>query len=120
MEKYFLDFSPPINGMHGIFNTFRLGAAWIKRVEPGDNVLLANKARSLVIGRAVVSEVDSGTLKEMAIKHGYQNHSQEGYAPEEAAQRITQSMIKRYGPHKCSEESKVTVLYLEIIEHAPE
>jgi len=119
MEKYALDFSPPLIGFTGNFNTFRLGVAWTKRVKAGDRVLMVNTARSLVIARARITDVDSGSLRDMAIKHGSQNHNHSEFSPDIAAQRITQSMIKRYGPHKCSEDSKVTVIYLEIIEHAP-
>ena len=118
MEKYVLDFAPPIIGMDGVFNTFRLGAAWVKRVEGGEVILLVNKARSLVIGRAKVVDIEVGTLTDMAQKHAYRNHNHREYEQTVAAERLIQSMIKRYGPHKCNENSKVTVMYLEIIEYA--
>ena len=118
MEKYFLDFAPPIVGMEGVFNTFRLGIAWTKRVEPNDIILLTNKARSTVIGRAKVVDIKIGTLSEMAATDARFNHNHREYKTLVAAERLVESMIKRYGPQKCSENSKVTVIYLEIIEHA--
>lgn len=120
MDKYALDFAPPLMGLDGQFNTFRLGVAWTRRVQENDTLLLINRARSLVIGRARIHSIDSGKLSDMASKHAMFNHNHKGYSQTVAAERLVTSMIKRYGPQKCNEDSKVTVLYMEIIEHAPE
>ena len=100
--------------MEGVFNTFRLGVAWKKRIGPGDTVFITCKSKSLVIGVAKVLFVEVGELSEMAGLHASLNHNHKGSSDPKAT--LVSGMIKRYGPHKCGENSKVAVIYLEIIE----
>lgn len=120
MDKYVLDFAPPLAGIEGTFNTFRLGVAWSKRVSEGDMVLLINKPKAQVIGRAQVQSVSVGTLSEMAVTDARFNHNQKGLDVEGAPARMIASMIKRYGPQMCRETSKVTVINLQMVEHGPD
>ncbi|WP_323016363.1 hypothetical protein [Castellaniella sp.] len=115
MEKYVLGFAPPVTGLEGQFNTFRLGVAWGKRLNEHDTVILVNQPRSEILARAEVVSVQCGVFSDMAAMHATRNHNYRGLTREEASQRLIASMIKRYGPHKCSENSKVTVIYLRVI-----
>lgn len=110
---YILDFSPPARGIEGTFNTVRLGGAWAKRLAPGDRVLLVERPKSILIGAATIEHVEVGTLRAIATEHAHRNHNQivEDDA-EGAPDRLVTAMIKRYGPHKCNENSKVTMILM--------
>jgi hypothetical protein len=107
-----IEFSPPMSGLDGEFNTFRLGIAWSKRLMPGDLVCLMNKKEFLLMGHAEVTAVHVGKLSDMSALHARRNHNQLGLPPDGAGERLIANMIKRYGPHKCLYDSKVTVIYM--------
>lgn len=108
-----IDFSPPMSGIAGEFNTFRLGVAWSKRLNPGEQVLLMDKKLYSVMGSAKVMGVTVGSLSEMGALYGSQNHNQKHLPKEGAGERVATAMIKRYGPNRCCEDSKVTVIHLK-------
>ena len=110
---YVLEFAPPMNNIEGRFNTVRLGTKWGKTLVPGDVVYLLDKPHSMLIGRAKVERVLIGKLGEMATAHAAHNHNQVGLDPEGAPLRLITNMIKRYGPHRCDENKRVTVIYLK-------
>ena len=114
--KFALMFSPPMSGFEGRFNTFRLGMKLSRILTPGETILLIDSKTSRVFAEAVVESAVVGTLKDMADEHAYRNHNQRSLDAATAPQRLITNMIKRYGPHKCSETSKVTVLYLRRLE----
>lgn len=109
-----IDFSPPMMGIEGEFNTFRLSGAWSKRIEAGSIVILMDKKLMSVMGYAKVTGVHVGKLSEMANQYAHLNHNQKHLPSEGAPDRLISAMIKRYGPHKCSENSRVTVIHLAI------
>lgn len=111
-----VEFTPPMSGLDGEFNTFRLGVAWSKRVVPGDEVLLLDKKTFSIIGRAEITEIHVGTLIDMSALHALRNHNQLGLDPEGAGERLRANMIRRYGPQKCGPESKVTVMQMKRID----
>lgn len=115
-----VDFSPPMQGIGGSFNTFRLGGAWSRRLQPGEVVGLLDKKQMCLIGYAKVTGVQTGKLNQMSAQHGCRNHNQKHLPEEGAGERVVAAMMKRYGPHKCKETSLVTVIELEEIrnEHA--
>lgn len=112
-----IDFAPPMLGIEGEFNTFRLGGAWAKRVQPGDRVGLLDKKEMSLLGAAVVVAVHKGKLNDLAPLHGCRNHNQKHLPSEGAGERVVAAMQKRYGPHKCRENSVVTVIELKEIKH---
>lgn len=107
---YIVEFAPPMSGLEGEFNTFRLGGAWAKRVQPGDRVMLMDKKASALLGYAEIVAVNVGKLSEMGAMHGFRNHNQKHLPAAGAGERVVAAMIKRYGPNRCSETSTVTVL----------
>lgn len=109
---YVIEFSPPMSGIEGVFNTVRLGGKYGKLLAPGDTVMLIDRKLSKVIGTAEVIAVEVGKLSEMAALHAAQNHNQKGLDESGAPRRLIDNMIRRYGPHKCGENSRVTVIYL--------
>lgn len=111
-----LDFAPPMLGIDGEFNTFRLGGAWAKRVQPGDKVALMDKKEMSLMGWAVVTGVHMGKLNELSALHGRRNHNQKHLPSEGAGERVIAAMMKRYGPNKCCETSRVTVIDMRRIE----
>lgn len=110
MSVRVIEFSPPMEGIEGEFNTFRLGGAWAKRVVPGDTVWLMDKKQFLIFGSATVTEIHVGKLNEMSDLYACHNHNQKGLDPEGANKRLITNMIKRYGPNMCDENKRVTVI----------
>lgn len=102
-----------MSGIFGVFNTFRLGRAWSKRLNEGDSVLLINKKESSYIGYARIIAVHTGKLSDMGEQYGSQNHNQKHLPSEGAGKCVTDATIKRYGPHKCDDNSVVTVILMK-------
>ena len=113
---YVLEFAPPMTGIGGQFNTVRLGIKWSRCLVAGDKVLLIDKKQSCTMGCAIVESVAVGKLGEMAQLHAAGNHNQRDLDAEGAPGRLVSNMVKRYGPHRCDENKRVTVIYLRMIE----
>lgn len=111
-----LEFSPPMNGITGEFNTFRLSLAWSKRVAKGEIITLMDKKDCSSMGYAEVISVHVGKLHDMSALHARHNHNQIGLDPDGAGERLTANMIRRYGPHRCGLNSNVTIIYLKKLE----
>lgn len=111
-----VEFAPPMSGIEGEFNTFRLGGAWVKRVEVGDKIALMDKKECALIGYAVITGVHKGKLRDMSAQHGFHNHNQRHLPVEGAGERVIAAMQKRYGPNRCTENSIVTVLDMRRLE----
>lgn len=109
-----IEFSPPMRGIEGRFNTFRLGGAWAKRIEAGETVLLIDAKEHQVIAKATVEGVVKGKLEDLAREHAAGNHNQQGLEPEGAPERLIAAMMKRYGPHRAGHNSTVTVIFLRM------
>lgn len=112
VTMFVIEFSPPMMGIEGHFNTVRLGTKWSKCLNVGDRVLLVDKRKSEVMKSATVEAVAVGKLGEMAQLHAAQNHNQRGLDATGAPRRLIDNMIKRYGPNMCDENKRVTVIYL--------
>lgn len=112
MERI-IEFAEPMLGIEGEFNTFRLGGAWAKRVQSGDTVILMNKKECCVVCLARVLAVHVGRLNELSALYGCRNHNQKHLPAMGAGERVTAAMIKRYGPQKCRDTSRVTVIELK-------
>lgn len=109
---HIIEFSPPMRGIFGTFNTFRLGKRLHNMLKPGQKVLLVNKKQLFAFGRAQVLSAELGPFRAMAEKHAAANHNWRHLSPEEAVPSLMTSMTKRYGPHRINENSVVTVIYL--------
>lgn len=116
MNTYAIDFSPPMTGFVGTFNTFRLGLTWSKRAKVGDEVFLLDKPHCLLFGKATVEQVITGTVEQLAPDHAHLNHNQIGLDDSEAVSRLVAGMTKRYGPHVFALNKKCTVVYLRMID----
>lgn len=55
------------------FNTFRMGKAWSSRLNEGDTIGLVDKNNELY-GKAIVTDVFSGSKDDMLLTHGAMNH----------------------------------------------
>lgn len=106
-----LEFYPPMKGLDGRFNTFRLGLASSRRMKKGDYVLLIDKRTSAAFAKAKVTGVHTGTLREMASLYAAQNHNQRD-DPEHASENIVIALTKRYGPQMVNPDKKFTVIEL--------
>lgn len=95
-----------------IFNTVRLGGRLGSVLTPGCRVVLVERPKSIVLGCAVIQYTKVGTLREIADRYAHLNHNQKGKDREGAPDRLIAGMIKRYGPHKCGENSKVSMILL--------
>lgn len=114
---YVIEFAPPMLNLDEEFNTFRLGGAWAKRIKPGDRVGLLDKKQMLLIGYAIIAGVHRGRLSELSALHACRNHNQKHLPCDGAGERLTAAMVKRYGPHRCGENSIVTVIELRRTDH---
>lgn len=116
MQHRVIGFIPPIVGLEGQFNTFRVGGFYQKNLSPGETVLLLNEKEKMVFGRAVVESIDYGPLGEMLLIHAHKNHTEIGNDPTDAPQRLMETIRKIYGPHIATLTKKTTVIYCKRLE----
>lgn len=118
MQHHIIDFYPPIVGLENEFNTVRLGIAWSKRLNIGDEVYLSDNKERKVIGKAVVTDIQKGKLQEICETHAENNHINisclelEGF---NASLRLMNVIQKFYGPHIALPTKMATVIYLRRI-----
>lgn len=116
MQTRVIGFIPPIIGIEGEFNTFRLGVKLSKELSPGEEVFLLDEKQKMVIGRAQVTRVESGALGELVVEHAAKNHTELANDPTHAHVRLYDLLKKIYGPHIVSIGKKATVIYLKRLE----
>lgn len=112
MEVHVVGFIPPVVGVDGKFNTFRIGSAMFKRLTVGDEVFLMDEKKKIVFGKAVVTDLDNGSLGEMCVQHAHANHTQLTTGEFGSAERLFKFIQKIYGPHIAKVGKKATVIYL--------
>ena len=110
---YFIAFRPPLLGLEGEFNTFRLGRRWSERVQVGDVVLLTDERNCQALGLAEVRYVACGPLSEACKHYGYLNHTQLALPRRGAPKRILEIVQKIYGPHIATLTRPTTVIGLK-------
>ena len=106
-------FSYPRRGLEGTFNTFRLGASWADKLQPGTEVELVDSRSKKLLKRATVISVVTGQLEQMAGLHAHQAHNWKNHPADERPGLLTASMIKRYPPGRVRSDSVVSVIYME-------
>lgn len=117
-HEYVLDFAPPFVGLqHELYNTFRLGTSWSKRVTKGDEVYIQSSKDKLIFSKACVEDVIVGEIGELMLLHAQSNHNELEQKDGRSAERLYRIMQKMYGPHVLSSpHKKATVIYLRKIE----
>lgn len=116
MEQRVIGFVPPIVGIDGEFNTFRLGQKLFTDIVIGERVFLMDEKNRKVVGEAEVIKTDIGTLADMCLIHGHRNHTEIGKDEMGAPERLFKTVQKIYGPHIATLHKKTTVIYLRRLE----
>lgn len=116
MKIHVIGFVAPIIGVENSFNTFRMGTFYLKRIFPGDDVLLLNEKEKMVFGRARVEKIVAGPLEEMCEKYAETNHTEVNNTLEGASERLYLVLKRLYGPHIAAPSKKATVIFLKRIE----
>lgn len=115
--EFALDFATPLTGLHhDCFNTIRLGKAWSKRLSVDDEVYIQSSKDKLIISKATVEKVVTGTLGELLLCHAANNHNEIEQQDGHEAERLYRYMLKLYGPHLVTPNKTATVIYLRKIE----
>lgn len=109
---YVIGFAPPMVGLEGEFNTFRIGGKWFKTLEVGMQVAILDEKNKRIVGYAEVTDLDKGQFKDMLEKHAYKNHSGLG------ATDLGAYILKIYGPHIVNDTKLTTVIYLRKLSDA--
>lgn len=93
-----IPFRRPLIGLEGVFNTFRLGAAWATKYVAIDmQVALWDSQDNQKIGVALVRGIDLGPYDEVAAKYAHLNHTQLALRPEDAPDALFKVMQRSYG-----------------------
>lgn len=117
MDVPVIGFIPPVVGVEGEFNTFRLGSSLYKRLKEGDVVFLMDEKNKSVFGRAEVTSLDNGPLGELCLVHAHKNHTELAQADSnDSPERLFKLLQKIYGPHIATPAKKSTVIYLRRLE----
>ena len=116
MDTVCIGFIPPVVGVEGEFNTFRLGKRYAKELSPGQTVYLLDEKKKIVFGSAEVISVDSGALMEMCALHAHRNHSELGKDANYAAANLYETLTRIYGPQMVRPTRTASVVFLRRIE----
>lgn len=112
MSISLISFVSPVTGVDAEFNTFRLGEAYAKRLNPNDVVALINEKTKHLFGFAQVTKLVTGRLDELCAIHAYMNHTQLGEPATEAPAQVYKTLQRIYGPHIVKPDKKATVIYM--------
>jgi hypothetical protein len=111
-----LTFRPPLLGLEGNFNTFRIGAAWAHRVAPGVIVGLGDRANGdRIFGKAIVRKVFYGDYETMCRKYAKDNHMlvESKMTRKAAAEKMAKIMRNAYGKIVVENAEDISVIYME-------
>ena len=112
-------FREPAEGLSGAFSTFRLGAAWIKRLKVGDIVGIALTGSKKKLNYAEVTKLDSGRYKDMIRDHAHTNHiiQARGVSKLDAPKELDNIVRRFYGPNLLSDPEKTCcVIHMRVKE----
>lgn len=110
------DYQPVIHfkslaGTEEGFNTFRLGAAWSRRVTPGQKIGLLDAA-GVKQSDAEVVAVHCGPRQDMIDQHAHLNHLMLAKQPEDSAAELARILRNLYGANYLARAEVLTVIYL--------
>lgn len=108
-----ISFGYPRRGLTGDFNTFRLGRKLSQTLVPGEVVELVDSRTAKLLKRATVAAVHTGQLDQMAQLHAALAHNWKEHPEAERPGLLMASMMKRYPPGRCREDSTVSVIYMK-------
>lgn len=111
MEQVVIGFIPPVMGVDGDFNTFRLGRKLATLAE-GAEVFLMDEKRKVVFGRAIVLDVSVGPLSALCAVYASENHTELDKDDGNHAERLYRTLEKIYGPHIVTPNKTATVVKL--------
>jgi hypothetical protein len=111
VEQVVIGFIPPIIGVDGEFNTFRLGKK-LGNLPIGSEVLLMDEKRKVVFGKAIVLDVTVGPLSALCAVYAPENHTELQHQDDKHAERLYQTLVKIYGPHIVKPDKTATVIKL--------
>lgn len=111
MEIPVLGFIPPILGVDGVFNTFRMGRKYATLEEHVD-VFLMDEKKKIVFGSAEVIGVVTGKVGELCIEYAAENHTELTNLQGNNAETLYRTLLKIYGPHILNPNKLFTVIKL--------
>lgn len=111
MEQVVIGFIPPVVGVDGDFNTFRMGRKYAS-LTAGVEVLLMDQKRMVVFGKATVLDVSVGPLSALCAVYASENHTELDQDDGDHAQRLYRTLEKIYGPHIVKPNKTATVVKL--------
>lgn len=102
-----------------VWNTIRLGAAWVKRLDAGMTVTLVDTRSSSIIGEASVLRCERLSLINAVTHHAEANHAIQAKMkaqtldPADASREMRKILRNAYGTTYTRDERDVSVVYLE-------
>ena len=111
-----ISFRRSIGGWDGVWNTFRIGSAWNKRLRVGDLIGLFDSTTKEIFAYARVRKLAHGKKEDMAAQHGADNHNIRALTLEKAdiPTMVLKRLRKAYGNRIYESSAYCTVIYLEI------
>lgn len=94
------------------WNTVRLGAAWPKRVRPGEHIAIVDTRAGRLIKHMAVERMVVASLGTILEEHAGQNHAVLGSKPENAVAHLRKILRGSYGTTYTRVDRMATALYL--------
>lgn len=105
-----------MTGIEGVFNTFRRGAGWGRRVQVGDRVAIYDLTSNGLCGIAKVSGVYVGPLADMLSRHAAGNHLMKGKPSGEVEPLLAMIIRRLYGKNYGALDQEFSVIEF-VMEH---
>ncbi len=92
-----------------VFNTIRIAAAWAKRLQPLDVVVLTCKGEEVP---CTVVTTFHGPFEEMFLQHSPKNHTALGNPDSSHVEVVWDALVKSYGKNWVLNSKLLSVIYL--------
>jgi hypothetical protein len=100
-------------GTSELFNTFRKGLGWYKRVAPGDTVKLYDADKCRIIGEGYIKSRYCGFLSDMLTQHAHMNHLMKDEQSENPVKDLHSELRRLYGNNYAALDEEYSVIYVE-------
>lgn len=99
-------------GMDRLFNTTRIGSAWLTRLSQGQTVALYDTKAKTVFGHATVLGLFNGQIDAILKVHAQANHLMLETPAEDAPEILHDWLKRNYGPRIITPTTRLTAIYL--------
>lgn len=105
--------APYVGLKSSLFNTLRLGTAWVDRLSEGKTIAVTDAKTGKILRFGKVDRVVSGPFDEMILKHGMMNHMALGGKTVAEVETVLRKAYHNF----MKEDPQLTAIYIRDVSH---